>query len=122
MSDPKSAQGETDTRRSALSRWDDEGGAIFSVPTEAADEIPEISNTEMVHLRVRVIALENLLIAVLAEGSDKQIAVAREMAEYIAPRSGSTQHPLTVKAGNHMASMIERALHFRTVEPPSPSR
>lgn len=115
MSDSNPANGDNDPRQRALSRWDDEGGAISSVPAETVTEIPEISNTEMVHLRVRVIALENLLIAMLAEGSDKQIAIAREMADYIAPRSGSTQHPLTVQAGSHMASLIERALQFRTV-------
>lgn len=106
--------GEADPRHSALSRWDDEGGAIFSVPPEVVPEIPEISNTEMVHLRVRVIALENLLIAVLAKGSNAQIAIAREMAEYIVPRPGSTQHPLTLQAGSHMAGLIGRALQFRT--------
>ena len=113
MPDSNPAAGDTDPRQSALSRWDDEGGAISSVPAETVTEIPEISNTEMVHLRVRVIALENLLIAMLAEGSDTQIAIAREMAEYIAPRSGSTQHPLTLQAGSHMAGLIERALQFR---------
>lgn len=113
MPETNPANGEADPRHSALSRWDDEGGAISSVPPETVTEIPEISNAEMVHLRVRVIALENLLISVLAESSDKQIATAREMAEYIAPRSGSTQHPLTLQAGSHMAGLIERALQFR---------
>ena len=75
-----------------------------------------MSNAELVQLRIRVIALENLMIAVLAEGSDRQLRVAREMAGYIAPRPGFTQHPLTIQAADHMTDLVDRALHFRTVE------
>jgi phosphatidylserine/phosphatidylglycerophosphate/cardiolipin synthase-like enzyme len=104
-------------RRSALSRWDDEGGASAPVAQHTAPEIPDLGNAELVQLRIRVIALENLLIAVLAEGSDRQLQVAHDMAEYIAPRPGVTQHPLTIRAADHMTDMVNRALHFRTVEP-----
>lgn len=96
----------------ALSRWDNEGGAQ---PDEAQTDIPEMTNAELVHLRIRVIALENLLITLLAEGSDRQLDVAREMASYISPRAGFTQHPLTIKAADQMNDMINRAEHFRTV-------
>ncbi|TDT41685.1 hypothetical protein DES49_1787 [Halospina denitrificans] len=94
----------------ALSVWNDEGGAF---PDEAQADIPELTNPQLVHLRVRVIALENLIITLLAEGSDHQLEVAREMASYIAPRTGFTQHPLTVKAADHMIDMVNRAEHFR---------
>lgn len=56
-----------------------------------------------------------MMIAVLAEGSDRQLEVAREMAEYISPRPGHTQHPLTIQAANHMTDLVDRAIHFRTV-------
>lgn len=105
-----------ETRRRALSGWDNEGGAIASVPRTAQEDIPELTNTELVQLRVRVIALENLLIAVLAQGSDRQLQVAREMAEFISPRPGSTQHPLTTQAANHMTDLVDRALHVRSLE------
>jgi hypothetical protein len=36
--------------------------------TETLPEIPELTNAELVQLRIRVIALENLVIALLAEG------------------------------------------------------
>ena len=75
-----------------------------------------MTNAELVQLRIRVIALENLMIAVLAQSSDRQLQVAREMADYIAPRPGFTQHPLTIQAADHMTDFVERALHFRTVE------
>lgn len=96
----------------ALSRWDNEGGAH---PDEAQADIPEMTNAELVHLRIRVIALENLIITLLAEGSDRQLDVAREMATYISPRAGFTQHPLTIKAADQMNDMVNRAEHIRTV-------
>jgi len=97
------------SRARALSRWEGEGGALV---TDAGGEIPELTNAELVHLRIRVIALENLLIAVLAEGPDRQRSAAREMAAEIAPRPGFTQHPLTLQASKHMADIVERAAHF----------
>ena len=107
----------TEFRRRALARWDNEGGAITTVTQGAPVEVPQLTNTELVQLRVRVIALENMLIAVLAEGTDRQMEVAREMAAYIAPRPSSTAHPLTVQAAHHMTDLIERSIHFRTLPP-----
>jgi len=99
-------------RQKAISRWDNEGGAC---PDAAKTNVPELTNAELVQLRVRVIALENLVITLLAEGSDRQLEVAREMATYISPRAGSTQHPLTIQAADHMTGMVDRAVRFRTV-------
>jgi hypothetical protein len=110
-------------RQMALSRWDNEGGAGPSdrqeggIFAEALSEVPELTNAELVQLRVRVIALENLLISLLAEASDRQLDLAREMAAYISPRSGSTQHPLTIHAATQMINLVERAGHFRDVKP-----
>jgi hypothetical protein len=80
---------------------------------ELADAIPELTNAELVQLRIRVIALENLVIALLAEGSDRQLAVACEMATYISPRPGFTHHPLTIQAATHMVELVDRAVHYR---------
>lgn len=66
-------------RQKALSRWDNEGGAYSDT---AQADIPTLTDVELVHLQRRVIALENLIIALLAEGSDKQFEVAQEMAAY----------------------------------------
>ena len=100
-------------RHEALSRWDNEGGAF---PKEAEADVPELTNAELVQLRIRVIALENLVLTLLAEGSDRQLEVVREMATYISPRAGFTQHPLTIRAAHHMTDMVDRAVHFRTVQ------
>jgi hypothetical protein len=70
-------------------------------------------NADLVALRVRVIALENLLISLLATASDQQLALAREMASYISPRPGFTHHPLTIHAAAHMIDLIERSSRFR---------
>jgi hypothetical protein len=108
-------------RLRALSRCDNEGGAGPDGPQEHSldvdpSKVPPLSNAELVQLQVRVIALENLMITLLAEGSDRQLELAREMATYISPRAGFTHHPLTIQAGAHMVDLVERAIHYRTVD------
>jgi tellurite resistance-related uncharacterized protein len=106
-------------RQAALSRWDNEGGSVLYRPQKRAasvetdHSVPELTNAELVHLRVRVIALENLMISALAGATDRQLDLAHEMAAYISPRPGSTQHPLTIHAANQMTDLVERADHFR---------
>ena len=103
----------------ALSRWDNEGGAgpcgpqKDHVPDLGQSEVPELTNAELVQLRVRVIALENLVIALLAEASSREFDLAREMAAYISPRPGFTPHPLTIHAAAQMIHLVERADYFR---------
>ena len=107
-------------RRQAISRWDNEGGATLdgsqasSTSGEQPSAIPPLSNADLVQLRVRVIALENLLMALLAGASDEQLKLAREMADYVSPRPGFTQHPLTIDAAARMVEMVHRASHFRS--------
>ncbi|MCD6034269.1 MAG: hypothetical protein K0R63_10 [Rickettsiales bacterium] len=104
---------------SALSRWENEGGAVSlhsqesSISGKIQSEVPQLTNTELVQLRIRVIALENLVITLLAGASDRQLDLAREMAAYISPRPGFTHHPLTVHAATQMIDLVERAGHFR---------
>ena len=118
MPDENPIADSAEQRRRALSRWDNEGGTPAAPPPEFASAVHELSNTELVHLRIRVIALENLVIALLAQGSDRQLAVAREMAAYISPGPGSTQHPLTVQAADHMTDLVDRAVHYRGLPTP----
>lgn len=108
-------------RQKALSRWENEGGAQLPRPQPAGiagenqSEIPELTNAELVHLRIRVIALENLVIALLADTSERRLELAREMAAFITPRPGFTQHPLTIHAAEQMIQLVERAGHFRVM-------
>jgi hypothetical protein len=103
-------------RRRALSRWDNEGGAVTDVQTNdqvrSHGEYPPLTNAELVHLRIRVIALENLLVSLLVDASEQQKNLARKMASYILPRDGCTQHPLTIKAAEHMTDLVDRAEKF----------
>lgn len=100
----------SEQRWAALSRWENEGGALTT--EDAARESPDLTNTELVQLRVRVIALENLVIALLAGGSPAQRALVRDMAAYILPRPGHTMHPLTVHAGHQMLHLVDRSDYF----------
>jgi hypothetical protein len=110
-------------RYRALSRWDSEGGAgpcgaqQSRISEDKPSEVPPLTEAELVHLRVRVIALENLVIALLAQASDRQLDLVREMARFISPRPGFTQHPLTIHAAAHMIQFVDRADHFRGVIP-----
>ncbi len=72
---------------------------------------------EQTQLHARIIALENLLVALLATATEHQLECAREMAAYISPREGATAHPLTINAAGGMVSLVERAIHFRDTPP-----
>jgi len=99
-------------RQSALSRWDDDGFVELR-----GTQVPPLTDADLVQLRIRVVALENLVIALLAKASDRHLDLAREMAAYISPRPGFTQHPLTIHAAAHMIDLVERADHFRVEKP-----
>lgn len=78
-------------RQAALARWENEGGAGpwrrhgSLGPGELQSGAP-LTDVELVQLQIRVIALENLVIAMLAEASDRQVELVREMAAHISPR------------------------------------
>lgn len=104
-------------RQRSLSRWENEGGAVPSSHQRCAvqsDAVP-LTNSELVQLRVRVIALENLIVSLLARSSDRQLDLVREMATYISPRPGFTPHHLTIRAAAEMTHLVERAVHFRNI-------
>jgi hypothetical protein len=79
---------------------------------------PPSTQTELAQLRVRVVALENLVIALLAQAPDDQLLLAREMAIHISPRPGFTRHRLTLHAAGEMLSLVDRARRFRTPRTP----
>lgn len=102
-------------RQSALSRWEDEGGSTRSSADDLKSGViaPPLTNTEILQMRVRVIALENLVLALLADSSDVQHDLVRELASHILPRPGRTAHPMTIHAAEQMLSLQERARRFR---------
>ena len=107
-------------RRAALARWENEGGAgpqreddSGAISADAAGDAPPLTNAELVQLQVRVIALEAVITALLAEATEPQIERACERALYIVPRPGHTPHRLTINAAARVVGMIQDAAHFR---------
>lgn len=114
MTTPKNA---VDLRERALSRWDNEGGALAQAvvggsppPTTTA-----LTDAELIHLRVRVIAVENVVLALLAAGTTRQQELAVEMAGTIRPRDGAVSHPLTIEAANLIEGLVQRSRHFADI-------
>ena len=109
-------------RQAALSRWESEGGAgpcgkqSSMAQTPERWDAPALSNTDLVQLRIRVIALENVMIALLSQAPEAQLQTVRDMAASILPRSGHTQHPLTIHAAMQMTHLIDRSQHFASKE------
>ena len=107
----------------AISRWENEGGADgdqspeWPLSSEVQTEV-DLTNAELVQLQVRVIALENLVSALLACAPDRTPDLARALAAYISPQSGSTPHHLTIHAAAQMVHLVERSTLFRNK--PSP--
>ncbi len=117
----KDSRGSSKQRGRALSRWDNEGGAGPNGPQKSLtlagkqSDVSPLTDVEIVQLRIRVIALENLVIALLAHNSDHVQLTVREMADYILPKNGATQHRLTTHAATHMIDLLERSKHFQNV-------
>lgn len=107
----------------ALFRWDNDEGAepdgmqAASDPADGQPPFPRMGDAELQALHVRVIALENLVVALLAAASDRGPEQAREMAARIAPRPGFIQHKLTTHAAAHMVDLVEHAQRLRSRKP-----
>jgi hypothetical protein len=104
-------------REMALARWDNEGGHPNTTSGDASADSPRRASTALVQLRIRVIALENLVITLLAESSERQLDLARSMATHVAPRPGFTHHRMTLHAATQMLHLIKRAGIFRVAAP-----
>lgn len=99
------------TRRPAraLSTWENEGSADCSprprspIDRPGSGAAPKLKDAELVQLRIRVIALENLMVALLAEVPPRQLERVRAMAKPIAPRPGFPPHPMTISRGKGTA-------------------
>jgi hypothetical protein len=103
----------------ALSRWDYEGGAGPDGPQEGSSSRagqparPRGASDELERLRARIIGLENVVIALLAEATEHQLDLVRDMAMQISPKQGASPHRLTTDAAGHMTSIVERARRAR---------
>ena len=101
----------------AIGRWENEGGSLTGLHQHTSPTVVgEIGDAEDGNLRVRLIALENLVVALLAGAPESQSALVREMAAYISPRPGATPHRLTVEAARNMLALVERAAHYKALD------
>lgn len=111
-------------RKRSLARWDNDGGAaagdaqVKPGSVEPATSLPVMSDSELMALNSRIIALESLVTSLLVNATEQQLELAREMADFITPRAGFTRHPLTIEAAAHMINLVERAELFRSGELP----
>ena len=116
MSDAKAERAQLLAK--AVSRWDNEGGAgeggrVHPVSGALLTDVLPLTNAELVHLQVRVIALENLLKVLLVDAPEHQVALMRDVAAFISPRPGFTPHPLTIHAAACMINLVESAGHLQ---------
>jgi hypothetical protein len=88
---------------------------IVPASTEGLVPPPTMGDEELQTLHVRVIALESLVVSLLASASDRQRRLATKMVAYISPKSGAIRHQLTVKAATHVADLVKRANPLRRV-------
>ena len=107
----------TSAHDGAIGRWENEGGDTAGLhPHDRGSVVGEIGDVEDGNLRVRLIALENIVVALLAGAPDSQSILVREMAGYISPRPGMTSHRLTVEAARNMVALAERAARYKALE------
>ena len=101
----------------AIGRWENEGGDTSGLhPHERGSVVGKIGDVEDGNLRVRLIALENIIVALLAGAPKRQSELVREMAEYISPRPGTTPHRLTIEAARNITALVERAARYKALE------
>ena len=103
---------ERSQRLRALARWENEGGSddcdASAAPSAGAALAPQLNNAELVQLQIRVIALENLMVALLADASSAQLERVRDIAASIFPRPG-VEHRLTALAAAQMGHLAQRS-------------
>ena len=66
-------------------------------------------HAELVQMRIRVIALENLVLAILAQSDGNVRQEVRKRADEIQPREDAVDHPLTEHARAEMLKLLARA-------------
>ena len=108
--------------RESLSRCDNNGGEGPSCPQDifvasGLQTEVHLTNAELKQLQLRVIALENLVTALLAQASEGQLELASALAAYITPKQGSTPHHLTIHAARQMKHLISRAGVLKAMPP-----
>ena len=93
----------------ALSRWDNEGGAGDDGPQVDTALRPARLEPEMVALQARLAALEEVVVALLAAGTDQTMQVAQRVADQAAS-TGAQQTLAQLRGLMHCASRLRAGL------------
>jgi hypothetical protein len=100
----------------AITRWENEGGGTRNATGQSNQPtvVGSVGDAEDVNIRVRLIALENIVVALLAGAPNPSTDLVRDMARHILPRDGASPHRLTIEAAHKMLAMVERAEHYKS--------
>ncbi|HAW55490.1 MAG TPA: hypothetical protein DCX29_11415 [Hyphomonas sp.] len=72
-------------------------------------QIPEPGHSELVQMRIRLVTLENIVLGLLSDATEKQVDQIRRRADMIEPRADATRHPLTELAADDMRKFLDRS-------------
>ncbi len=114
MPDSTAALQQSNGLAAGLSAWVNEGDAVVERETEDDGE-PPLGQAELKQLRVRVVALESVVLALLTAASEPQRKLVAQMARRIAPRAGATAHRVTLHAADEIAGLLERSKRLNRV-------
>ncbi len=111
---PAPRAGTSDQQSHSVSGGSEAGEAEMQADAASNGGVPsqvrvKLTDAELVQLQLRVIALENLVTALLAHAPLETAELVRAVAANISPRLDSTQHHLTVRATAHMIHLLERS-------------
>ncbi len=79
----------------------------------STNDAAELTGVELAHLRARLVALENVVIVLLALSSDERLEAAAAMATFLLPREGFTNHEITIDAARQINHLISQATRWR---------
>ncbi|MBB3764934.1 hypothetical protein [Sphingomicrobium lutaoense] len=76
---------------------------------EGSWDVPELEHAELVQMRIRLIALETIVAALLSTASDEQRQIVAAYADNIRARPDAKRHPLTEYAAEEIERLLNRS-------------
>ncbi|WP_265564121.1 hypothetical protein [Sphingomicrobium arenosum] len=77
--------------------------------TDGQWDVPPLDHSELVQMRIRLIALETIVTGLLCDISTQQRAAIEQLALTISPKDGGQRHPLTELAAADVRKFFERS-------------
>lgn len=111
----RNTKSETNASQAALASWENEGGADRHLPANPPNDSAgrrttvDPAKADIAQLQIRVVALENLVTALLAAAPVGVVTMVRDLTELVSPKLGH----LTMHAATQMVHTIQRAEFIR---------